>query len=87
MKDLKPCPFCGETPAVYSGCKNGCVWAYVSCDCGIRTINHHGSNERESIALAKRTWNTRFVTCKCGEEIETPARVCPSCGRKVGEDD
>lgn len=69
MKDLKPCPFCGATPAMYFGRTNEVKWAYVACDCGIRTRNHHGKTDRDSIELAARTWNTRFVTCKCGEEI------------------
>lgn len=87
MKDLKPCPFCGQTPAMYFGMTNEVKWAYVACDCGIRTRNHHGKTDRESMELAATTWNTRnvFSTCKCGEEIEQPAMVCPSCGRRLGE--
>lgn len=61
MKDLKPCPFCGATPAVYFGSKNGLVWAYVSCECGIQTRNHHGKTDRDSMELAARTWNTRII--------------------------
>ena len=47
------------------------------------TLNHHFT------AWASETcpdFETAWVTCKCGEEIEYTAgsfMVCPSCGRRV----
>lgn len=33
----------------------------------------------------ERVRELEFTTCKCGEEVERPVSVCPSCGRRVGE--
>lgn len=61
-EQLKPCPFCGNTPAHgYTGDEDG-GYAYVECHCGKNDLDEpsvfagvHADTEAEAI----RSWNSR----------------------------
>lgn len=92
MTELLPCPFCGSKPAVNFGRNADEEWAYVTCNCGVRTRNYHGDTDKEVSRKAADAWNTRAErTCKplgtirydyeggyAGFEYETEL----SCGHK-----
>lgn len=59
MKELLPCPHCGETPSLFFGRTSGECWAYVSCECGAQTKNAHGETDRDAAKIAANVWNRR----------------------------
>ena len=52
-------------------------WDYVMVN-GVKFVNAKRIHD-------ERVKELEFTTCKCGEEVERPVSVCPSCGRRVGE--
>lgn len=76
-EELKPCPFCGGNPDVYSWNGGGVVW--VRCrSCGIDYKAYANADE------AIEAWNTRYErTCKMipnGETDFAATLACSACG-------
>lgn len=64
-EELKPCPFCGETPGAdsYAHADGGCKYGAISCSCGVigpdvRTGYKKWPEWRDSAITA---WNERAV--------------------------
>ncbi|HFQ8088848.1 TPA: Lar family restriction alleviation protein, partial [Pseudomonas aeruginosa] len=64
-EELKPCPFCGETPGAdsYAHADGGCKYGAISCSCGVigpdvRTGYKSWPEWRDSAVTA---WNERAV--------------------------
>lgn len=64
-EELKPCPFCGETPGAdsYAHADGGCKYVAISCSCGVigpdvRTGYKKWPEWRDSAITA---WNERAV--------------------------
>ncbi|MCV4004481.1 Lar family restriction alleviation protein [Pseudomonas aeruginosa] len=64
-EELKPCPFCGETPGAdsYAHADGGCKYGAISCSCGVigpdvRTGYKTWPEWRDSAVTA---WNERAV--------------------------
>ncbi|MGZ2976711.1 Lar family restriction alleviation protein [Pseudomonas aeruginosa] len=64
-EEMKPCPFCGETPGAdsYAHADGGCKYGAISCSCGVigpdvRTGYKKWPEWRDSAITA---WNERAV--------------------------
>jgi hypothetical protein len=80
VADLKPCPFCGGTPAIVTRDvePQGDPWygrkdeTFVLCDCGACLFDgtfHEGFWDAETNAV--EAWNRRV----CGNDAETDAEL------------
>jgi len=48
---------CGRRPEINWGRTASDCWAYVVCQCGMKTTNQHGANDKEAAEAAIRVWN------------------------------
>ena len=80
MSELKPCPFCGETPRwCGDDIENKHDCHLIKCDgCGTlfdvdNDIIASGQTMKRLRALVALTWNTRFdINCECSIKCNKP---------------
>lgn len=84
MTELKPCPFCGGIPELYSYRYGGC-WYTVRADhsqcCPMNNRYHQAVNVYRTEAEAIEAWNTRTErTCRNTDDDCYAWFECSECG-------
>ena len=85
-----PCPFCGESPEIYSRMystleERGVCHTEVECrNCGIYMENIIVGTESEALFQLAETWNHRVPTCS--KDMETDRNNC-NCKRALMGDE